>query len=157
MTILGLRGHRRAWIAASTVLLTLAAIVVPMPAAASTAAPQKRTIDVTARQFAFEPATLDIQRGDTVTIHLESLDAAHGLFIDGYDVDIHAEPGKSAETTFVADKAGKFKIRCSVSCGALHPFMIGELNVEPDFRFVRAAAVTLIATIGAVVFFWRAE
>ncbi len=147
--------RRQFAIAALTALLTLAALFVPMPTAAT--APQTHSIDVTARQFAFEPATLDIQRGDTVTIHLESLDAAHGLFIDGYDVDIQAEPGKSAQVTFVADKEGKFKIRCSVSCGVLHPFMIGEMNVEPDFPFVRAAAVTLIATIGAVVFFWRRE
>ncbi len=140
-------------IAAITLLLIVAAMLVPLPAVAST--PQARTIEVTARQFAFEPATLDIQRGDTVTIHLESLDAAHGLFVDGYDVDIHAEPGKSAETTFVADKPGKFKFRCSVSCGALHPFMIGEMNVEPDFPFMRAVAATLIATIGALVYFWK--
>jgi len=140
-------------IAAITLLLIVAAMLVPIPVAAPT--PQARTIEVTARQFAFEPATLDIQRGDTVTIHLESLDAAHGFFVDGYDVDIQAEPGKSAETTFVADKPGKFKIRCSVSCGALHPFMIGEMNVEPDLPFVRAVAATIIASVGALAFFWR--
>jgi heme/copper-type cytochrome/quinol oxidase subunit 2 len=145
--------RRHFTIAAITLLLIVAAMLIPLPAVAST--PQTRTIEVTARQFAFEPATLDIQRGDMVTIHLESLDAAHGFFVDGYDVDIHAEPGKSAETTFVADKPGKFKIRCSVSCGALHPFMIGEMNVEPDFPFMRAVAATLIATIGALVYFWK--
>ena len=145
--------HRQFAIATVTVLLIVAAMLVPLPAVAAT--PQARTIEVTARQFAFEPATLDIQRGDTVTIHLESLDAAHGFFVDGYDVDIHAEPGKSAETTFVAGKAGKFKIRCSVSCGALHPFMIGEMTVEPDFPFARAVAATIIASVGALAFFWR--
>ncbi len=145
--------RRHFTIAAITLLLIVAAMLVPLPAVAAT--PQTRTIEVAARQFAFEPATLDIQRGDTVTIHLESLDTAHGFFVDGYDVDIQAEPGKSAETTFVADKAGKFKIRCSVSCGALHPFMIGEMNVEPDFPFMRAVAATLIAMIGALVYFWK--
>lgn len=136
-----------------TLLLILVALLVPIPATAS--APQTRTIEVTARQFAFEPATLDIRRGDTVTIHFESLDAAHGFFIDGYDVDIQAEPGKSAEATFVADKEGKFKIRCSVSCGALHPFMIGEINVEPDFPSARAVAATVIAMVGALAYFWK--
>ena len=154
MTIFWLRGHRKTWIAASTALLTLAAIVVPWPIDTA-AAPQARKIDVTARQFAFEPATLDIQRGDTVTIHLESLDAAHGFSVDGYDVDIQAEPGKSAETTFIADKAGKFKIRCSVTCGVLHPFMIGEMTVEPDFPFAHAIAATIIASVGALALFWR--
>jgi heme/copper-type cytochrome/quinol oxidase subunit 2 len=150
-----LRGRTRPWIAASAALLTLAAIFVPLPANAGT--PQARTITIDARQFAFEPATLDVQRGDTVTLHLESLDASHGLSIDGYGVDIQAEPGKSAEVTFVADKAGTFKFRCSVTCGALHPFMIGELTVEPDLPLARAIAVTLIAAVSAVAFFWRKE
>ncbi len=154
MTILWLRGHRKTWIAASTALLALAAIVIPLPIASSAPA-QAHRFDLNARAFAFEPATVQVQRGDTVTIHLESLDAAHGLFIDGYDVNIQAEPGKSAEITFVADKEGKFKFRCSVTCGALHPFMIGELNVEPDFSFARAVVATLIASAGTIVFFWK--
>ncbi len=145
--------RRRLTVAVITLFLIVTALLIPIPAAAS--APHTYTIDVTARQFAFEPAVLNIQRGDTVTLHLESGDAAHGMSIDGYGVDLHAEPGKSAETTFVADQVGKFKFRCSVTCGILHPFMIGEMNVEPDFPFARAAAATVIAIIGALVWFWK--
>ena len=65
------------------------------------------------------------------------------------------EPGKSAVVTFVADKEGKFKFRCSIPCGTLHPFMIGELNVEPNSPLARALAATLIVALGAVVWFWR--
>ncbi len=147
------RGHRQTIIAASTALLILAAILIPTPSA--TPAAEAHTIDLSARQFAFEPATLRVQRGDTVTIHFESLDAVHGLFIDGYDVNIQAEPGRSADVTFVADKEGKFKVRCSISCGPLHPFMIGELEVAPDLPFVRAVLATAITTIGALLFFWK--
>jgi plastocyanin len=146
---------RRSAVAALTALLILATLLIPIPTAA--AAPQTHYIAMNARTFAFEPATLSVQRGDTVNIHFESLDAAHGLFIDGYGVDIHAEPGKSADVTFVADMEGKFKFRCSVSCGVLHPFMIGELIVEPNFPLARAATVTLIAAVGALAFFWRNE
>ena len=138
-------------IAATTMLFAVAAMLVPLPLAA--ASPQNRTIDINARQFAFEPATLEVHSGDTVTLHFESLDAEHGLFIDGYDVDLKAEPGKSSEASFVANKPGKFKIRCSVSCGALHPFMIGELQVEPNSPFLRATAAMLIAAVGAFVYF----
>jgi nitrous-oxide reductase len=96
-----------------------------------------------------------VHRGDTVNIHLESLDAVHGLYIDGYDVNIQAEPGKSADVTFIADQEGKFKFRCSVTCGELHPFMIGELDVDPNFLFARAMVATVIVCIGAVLFFWK--
>jgi heme/copper-type cytochrome/quinol oxidase subunit 2 len=75
--------------------------------------------------------------------------------VDGYDVNIQAEPGKSAKVTFVADQEGTFKFRCSVSCGTLHPFMIGELNVEPNLPLVRALAATLIVALGAVIYFWK--
>lgn len=145
--------RRQILIVATTLLLIGAAILVPLPIAAG--APQTHTIAISARTFAFEPATVSVQRGDTVKIHFESLDAEHGLYIDGYDVNIQAEPGKSADAAFVADKEGKFSFRCSVSCGVLHPFMIGELSVNPDFPLARASAVTLIAAIGAVMFFWK--
>ncbi len=146
--------NRRRWaILIAVGLLILATFFVPLPIVA--AAPQSHTIEMDARTFAFEPSTITVQKGDTVTIRLESLDAQHGLFIDGYDVNLQAEPGKSAQVTFVADKDGKFKFRCSVTCGALHPFMIGELNVTPDFPFARAILVTLIVAVGAVVYFWK--
>ena len=147
------RRQRQVIIAASTMLLILAATLAPLPIAA--AASQTRTIEVKARAFAFEPATLQVNRGDTITIHLESLDAAHGLFIDGYDVNIQAEPGSSAVATFVADREGKFKIRCSISCGTLHPFMIGEMTVEPNVPLVRAMVALLIAAAGTTVVLWK--
>ncbi|MBI5035047.1 MAG: cupredoxin domain-containing protein [Chloroflexi bacterium] len=147
--------RRRSIIAITTILLIITAMITPLPL--TTSAPQSHNIEMNARTFAFEPSTLTVHKGDTVTIHLESLDAQHGLFIDGYNVDMHAEPGKSAQATFVADKDGKFKFRCSVTCGALHPFMIGELTVAPDFPFGRAVLATLISSFGTIGFFWRKE
>ena len=146
--------QRRGW---AIIVVTMLAIgvVLTAPLPVDAAMPQAHTIAISARTFAFEPATLDVRRGDTVTIHLESLDAVHGLFIDGYEVDLQAEPGKSADVTFVADREGKFKFRCSVTCGALHPFMIGELNVTPDLPFARGVVALFIAAIGAVGFFWK--
>lgn len=144
---------RHLGIAASAVLVMLAAFFVPLPTSARAA--QSHTIQINARAFAFEPATVDVQRGDTVTIQLEAMDAVHGLYIDGYDVNLIAEPGKSATATFVADKDGKFKFRCAVACGALHPFMIGELNVSPNVPFMRALLITLVGVIAAVAFFWK--
>ncbi len=143
--------RRQIAIAATTLLFAVAAMLTPLPLNAASA--QTHTIQINARQFAFEPASMQVQRGDTIVLHFESLDAAHGLFIDGYDVNLHAEPGKSADVTFVADKPGKFKIRCSVSCGVLHPFMIGELEVEPNSPFLSATVAMLVAAVGAFIYF----
>jgi heme/copper-type cytochrome/quinol oxidase subunit 2 len=138
----------------ATAGLLLLAAVIPLPAAG--AAPQTRTVAVRARQFAYEPGVIRVNRGDTLTVELESMDATHGLFIDGYGVNIDAEPGRSGQATFVADRPGSFKLRCSVSCGALHPFMIGEMVVEPNLPFTRALLLTLVAAAGAVAYFWKA-
>ncbi len=148
--------RRQVAIAVITGLLIIAALAVPLPLPTFAAsAPRTREITVDARAFAYTPASIEIHRGDTVNLTLESLDTAHGLAIDGYDVNLQAEPGQSAHTTFVADKEGKFKFRCSISCGPLHPFMIGELQIDPQFPLGRALAATLVATLGALVFFWR--
>lgn len=143
----------RSGIAAGTVLGLLAAIFLPLPA--PVVASQTHTISVNARAYAYEPGTLTVQRGDIITLHLEAADTVHGLYLDGYDVNLVAEPGKSATATFAADKEGKFKFRCSVACGALHPFMIGELIVTPNLPFARALLITLVAVIGAAAFFWK--
>lgn len=144
---------RQVSIAVITVGLIIAAMLVPLPVDVSAA--QVRNLKLDARAFAYAPASIDIHKGDTVRLTLEALDAAHGLSIDGYDVSIQAEPGKTGHATFVADKEGKFKFRCSISCGPLHPFMIGEMVVTPEFPFARASAATAIATLGAVILFWR--
>jgi cytochrome c oxidase subunit 2 len=116
---------------------------------------QVHTIDVTARTFAYNPGIIQVHRGDTVTLKLESEDTVHGLALDGYAVDLQAEPGKSSEVTFVADREGTYKFRCSVTCGVLHPFMIGELEVTPDLPFGRALVALSIAVAGALVYFWK--
>jgi len=133
-------------------MLAVGAVVAPWPKADG--APTRREIRVNARMFAFEPARLHVNRGDQVTLILHSDDVVHGLYLDGYDVNIKTTPGRSVQATFVANRAGKFRYRCSVTCGSLHPFMIGELIVGPNVPFWRAIALTVIAAAGAVAFFY---
>ena len=107
---------------AALVALVSLTLFAPLPAWG--AAPEERHVTVNARSFAFEPGTVRVNRGDTVVIRLESADVVHGLFVDGYEVSAVAEPGRPAELRFVADRPGAFRMRCSISCGNLHPFMI---------------------------------
>ena len=133
-------------------LLAMAGLVVafaPLPAPAI--APQERIFRIDARQFAYSPAELAVNPGDTVTIELVSTDVVHGLYIDGYDHSVEADPGQSAVMTFTADKAGSFRFRCNVTCGAMHPFMIGKLTVGMNDWFLRSAGLTLIAVFGILI------
>jgi heme/copper-type cytochrome/quinol oxidase subunit 2 len=132
-----------------TVVLAALALLLPLPAAAST--PAEHHVQLDARMFAFEPSRLRVGLGDRVTLTLVSEDVVHGVYVDGYGVDIKAEPGKPAQASFVADRLGKFRFRCSVTCGAMHPFMIGELVVGPNLPFWRAAAALMIVTTGSLV------
>jgi cytochrome c oxidase subunit 2 len=99
---------------------------------------------VVARQFAFDPPVLRVNRGDRVRLTVQSADVVHGLHLDGYGNEVRVEPGLSRQVEFVADRAGKFNFRCSVSCGTLHPFMTGELVVSPNVAFARAVGLTLV-------------
>lgn len=136
------------------VLTVLAAVVLLFPWPFSPA-PTTRRFTINSSQFQYEPGTLRVNKGDTVIITLTSSDVVHGLYLDSYNIDVRVEPGQSETVRFVADKAGKFRYRCSVSCGTLHPFMIGELIVGPNTTFGRAIALTLLVVVGVMIYLWR--
>ncbi len=129
----------------------LAAVLMAFLPAPVLAAPTERTIRVEAGNYAYEPAVLYANPGDRVTIELVSKDVAHGLTIDGYPVDLHAEPGQTVRVTFVAGRAGSFKLSCSVACGNLHPFMTGKFVVGPNLLLARAAGLALLAFVFGVI------
>ncbi|HEX6270447.1 MAG TPA: cupredoxin domain-containing protein [Anaerolineales bacterium] len=113
-------------------------------------APKERSFRVEARQFAYSPSELNINPGDIVTIQLVSTDVVHGLYVDGYGLSVEADPGQMASITFTADKPGSFRIRCNVTCGAMHPFMIGKLNVGTNEWLYRSMGLAGLALIGFV-------
>ncbi len=139
---------RTAWI----VLGLLAVMIAFAPLPARSVSPQTRTFKLDARQFAYSPSELKVNAGDTVTIQLVSTDVVHGLYVDDYDVSVSADPGQSATLTFVADKPGSFRFRCNVTCGAMHPFMIGKLTVGANDWLYRSIGISLLAIFGLVLF-----
>jgi len=128
--------------------------VLLLPFDASYAAPAVRAVSITARQFAFDPPVLQVNEGDRVAITLKASDVVHGWYLDGYGVNVRVEPGTSKRIEFVADRTGKFRYRCSVSCGNLHPFMTGELVVGPNQPYWRAVALALL-TVAATLAYLR--
>jgi len=86
-----------------------------------------------------------------VNIQLVSTDVVHGLYMDGYDISIQADPGQTKTLSFVADKPGSFRFRCNVTCGAMHPFMIGKLNVGSNHWLFRSIGLALLAVVGVII------
>lgn len=135
-----------AGIAAATLWL----LGLPTPATVT-----QHDISITARQYAYEPHRIVVNSGDQIRLRLVSQDVVHGFFLEGHDIEAEVQPGKltfklrhpSYEETFrevedvvfTAGGPGKYRYRCSVTCGTLHPFMLGELVVRPNSVFYAGA------------------
>jgi heme/copper-type cytochrome/quinol oxidase subunit 2 len=132
--------------------LALLILLLPLP---WTPAPVTRQIMINASQFAFDPPVLRVNQGDRVIITLQAADVVHGFYLDGYDVETRVEPGLSKRLEFVADRAGKYRYHCSVSCGSLHPFMLGELAVGPNMTYARAVGLTLVSLAATLLYLKR--
>ena len=128
--------------------LALVVLFIPFPAAATT--PTDRTFHIQASRFEYTPAVLTANPGDRVTIELTATDVVHGLSIDGYNLATTADPGQTARLTFVADRQGSFRFRCTVTCGNMHPFMIGKLEVGQNLMFWRAIALSGLALVAGI-------
>lgn len=128
-------------------LAALVALVAPTPSRALRST--ERVFSIRASSFEYDPGVIRTNAGDRVTIELVATDVVHGLYIDGYDLSLTADPGQTARLSFVADRSGSFRFRCSVTCGPLHPFMVGVLKVGPNPLLWRAAALALLAALAA--------
>src|SRR5215207_3570344 len=136
----------------SLLLFATAGLVVAFaPLPVQPVAPQERTFQIDARQYAYSPSELHVNPGDIITFELVSNDVVHGLYVDGYDISVEADPGQTATLTFTADKSGSFRFRCNITCGAMHPFMIGKLTVGSNNWLYRSLGLAALAVIGMLV------
>lgn len=138
------------WPRFALAILALAITFAPLPQGAGV--PGHHDVRIAASQFEFNPGVINVNRGDKVTIELTSTDVVHGLYLDGYDLEVTADPGQSSRLSFTADKSGSFRFRCSVTCGPLHPFMIGKVKVGNNTLLWRGVALAVLA---AAVGVWR--
>lgn len=135
---------------------------------------QSRLVEIRANQYSYTPHRLVVNQGDEVHLKLVSEDVVHGLFLEGNGLEAVAYPGKLdfqlkqpgskpsylpvEETVFVADHWGKFRYRCSLTCGPLHPFMLGEMIVLPNYPLWAGIGATLGVLLGALLWmFWRSK
>lgn len=128
--------------------------------------PVTREITIQARQYAFDPPILKVNKNDTLRIRLTSKDVVHGFYLEGYNLDAKITPHEPTfklrqpllnndweeveELIVVVDRVGKFRYRCSQTCGNMHPFMQGELIVEPNLPYRAGIGSVIGLFIGMV-------
>lgn len=136
------------WVILGITALLVAFAPINLPPVTSN---EERVFRIEAGDFAYAPAVLHVHPGDRVTIELASTDVVHGIYVDGYDISVTADPGQPATLSFIADRPGTFRLRCSVTCGALHPFMVGKLQVGTNLLLWRGVGLVFVSLLG--VFF----
>jgi heme/copper-type cytochrome/quinol oxidase subunit 2 len=141
----------RRWVGWLLAILAVASILlVPLPD--PTHAPATRVVRVNASSFEYAPSVIRVNPGAHVTLEVIATDVVHGLYLDGYDLSVTADPGQTGRLSFVADRPGVFRFRCSVTCGPLHPFMIGKLYVAGGPLWWRGlAALAVAASAGLLI------
>lgn len=136
------------WMWLGFALAAISLALAPLPTI--TAQPAERYFRIEASSFEYYPSTIRVNPGDRVTIELISTDVVHGIYLDGYGLEVSADPGQTASLSFVADRPGTFRFRCSVTCGALHPFMIGKLRVGPNTLLWKSLGFAVLAAFAGM-------
>ena len=79
------------------------------------------------------PYEVKVKQGEKITLRITSFDVLHGFRSEDYGIESkQIYPGKVAEITFVANRAGRFLFKCTIECGVGHNVMVGELIVVPS-------------------------
>jgi heme/copper-type cytochrome/quinol oxidase subunit 2 len=138
-------------------------------AAVHRAPPQDRTFTITAHKYAYDPPVLRVNRGDRIHLQLVARDVTHGFYLGGYDLEAKMRPENGTfwarqpsqggdykeveEISFVASHPGKFRYRCSITCGYMHPFMQGELIVSPIYLYSTSVGLSVGMALGMLLLF----
>jgi heme/copper-type cytochrome/quinol oxidase subunit 2 len=116
-----------AWVLASVaVLVTVCAVI-----SRAQDRGQGREFEVTAENFAFTPARLEVRQNDIVRVTFRAVDLPHSFTIDGYRIAKRAGVAQTIVFEFRADRAGTFPIYCSLTADDRCRRMKGELVVTP--------------------------
>ncbi len=94
-----------------------------LTAMSSSANQPPTTIEIVAKRFSFVPDEITVQRGQTVTLALRTIDVAHGLIVKDLGLKAEIPKGKETIVTFTPEKTGTFIGKCSHFCGSGHGSM----------------------------------
>src|SRR3989338_3577766 len=68
-----------------------------------------KEIEITAKNWEFDPSVITVNKGDKVRLRVKSLDVAHGISIPDFEVNLKVNSGEEAADEFVDGKTGTFK------------------------------------------------
>lgn len=117
-------------VALALLFLAVLCVLLPHKIAAQTSSTGTEVIRMTAKKYAFNPATITVRRGERVEIIITALDREHGFKLAAFHIDQKLEKGVPTTVEFTPDKAGTFTFKCSVFCGLGHHRMKGKLIVQ---------------------------
>jgi len=109
------------------------AIAVGLASPAAIIHPPVHEVQVVARKFAFEPATIQVTSGERVRLVVRSNDTVHGFAIRDLKIDLQLpRDGSPVVAEFIAPPAGRYEVACSEFCGNGHGQMKAALvSVAP--------------------------
>jgi cytochrome c oxidase subunit II len=109
------------------------AILAPTTSPVVSARAPVHEVQVVAKKFTFEPATIEVTAGEQVRLVIRSADTTHGFAIKKMKINLLVPKGGDAVTAeFTAPPAGRYEVACSEFCGLGHHSMKAALvSVAP--------------------------
>ena len=100
-------------------------------ASAQDQTPNRREVKLTAREYVFTPARIEVIQDDLVRITLTSEDRPYSFAIDAYRILKRVGAGRTITFDFRADQAGTFTFYCNLTSDPACRDMKGTLAVAP--------------------------
>ena len=94
------------------------------------AASANHEFTITANDLGFDPAAINVKKGEKVRLVITATDCDHEFKLNALDVNQELKKGDPTIIEFTASKAGAFFFTCGVYCGKGHHKMRGKLVVE---------------------------
>ncbi len=108
---------------------TLLSLGIATAVRAQDQAPERKDVKITAKDYRFSPARVDVGVNDLVRFTVTSEDVAYSFTIDEYRVSKRVPPGGAVSFEFRADRAGTFAFYSSLTSDSRHTQAKGQLVV----------------------------